>query len=636
MIEDATPEMSLRSRWMKELEAEDKAHEKYRKRAAKVVARYRDEGPNGDRENGHKFNVFWSNIEVLTPATYSAEPKPEIRRRFLDKNPVAREVSEMLERALTYTIDTYDFEGTMGSVVNNLLVPGLAQVRLRYTPYFEMGQPPQIPMEVEQYVDPVTEEYGERYSSEGVERLPEGFDEGGQPFTLGEPEEEKVYEEVSCEPVQWKNFRWQPADRWEDCRWAGIDHFLTKEELKEQFGDKGCECSLTHYSEGKDEKGDDKDRAKVTEIFDKEKRKVIVVSEGYKEGLLSEEDDPLNLEGFYPFPKPLMATVTDGKYVPIPDFVFYQDQADELDIISDRIAELMKMLKVRGIYDGSFGELVNVLNSDDGQLTPVSDFAERFQGKGDLSSVLSFMPLKEIASVVVGLHERRDALKQEIYEITGIADIMRGASNASETLGAQEMKRQFGSMRIGAKQKKIAFFVRDIFRLKAEIIAEHFDDDTLELMTGVQITPEMREMMQNDLLRGFSINVETDTTVAQDASTEQQNRIEVLTGITNFIEKVAPLVQVGVMPMDMAKELLLFSLRSFKTGRQLEDMIEKMGGEDEDPRITQMQQQLQQLQGENQQLKQQTDSKAMEFEDHEADRENDRVIKGMEIMSQMQ
>jgi hypothetical protein len=42
-----------------------------------------------------------------------------------------------------------------------------------------------------------------------------------------------------------------------------------------------------------------------------------------------------------------------------------------------------------------------------------------------------------------------------IYEVTGISDIVRGQGNAQETATAQEIKSQWGSLRIRKLQKQI-------------------------------------------------------------------------------------------------------------------------------------------------------------------------------------
>ena len=68
------------------------------------------------------------------------------------------------------------------------------------------------------------------------------------------------------------------------------------------------------------------------------------------------------------------------------------------------------------------------------------------------------------------------------------------------------------------------------------------------------------------------------------------------------MEKVGPMVQQGMMPMNFATELLGFVVRGFKIGRTLEDTLDEMGGEQNDPRMQQMQGQMQ---GQMQQMKEQ-------------------------------
>ena len=52
------------------------------------------------------------------------------------------------------------------------------------------------------------------------------------------------------------------------------------------------------------------------------------------------------------------------------------------------------------------------------------------------------------------LYQQREQIKAVIYELTGLSDIARGASKASETLGAQQLKSQWGSIRL-----KVTVFV---------------------------------------------------------------------------------------------------------------------------------------------------------------------------------
>lgn len=589
--------------WMKELESEEKAHKDYRKKAQKVVDRYEDEQERDDSE----FNILWSNTEVIHSALYAKSPTPDIRRRYLDRDPDGKEAAELAERAVSYSIDTKDFDGAVDTSVDDYLVPGMGVMRLRYKPYFDEVDGPRIELQtdIKGYDETTFEPLLGVYNDAG-EEIQDYQTDGIGFFMDSDPVEELVYEEVEMEPVNWKRFRWQPSARWEDTDWCCIEHYMTKDEIKESYGKEYCEVVPLGFTD-KGEKAtvdDDKSRAKIYEIFDRKTRTNFEMAEGYDE-ILKREDDPLGLEGFYPFPKPLMATLKNGKFIPIPDYLFYQDQAMELDKITSRINALTDQLKYRGVYDGSFKALANVVNNDDGDFTPVDDFFDRFQGKGDLSAIIAAMPLEEIQRVLLSLYEAREQVKQTIYEITGIADIMRGSSNSNETLGAQQLKTQFGSMRLQRRQRVVAQFVRDIVRMKVEIMVENFQPETLQMMTGTEITPEIMSILKDDMMRSYRIDIETDSTISEDANLEKQNRIDLVKAVTEYVGVVAPQVQAGLMPISVAKELLSFAVRGFKIGRTLEDTLDEIGGNEKDPRMQQMEgmmkQQVEQIQGQAQQ-----------------------------------
>ena len=126
--------------------------------------------------------------------------------------------------------------------------------------------------------------------------------------------------------------------------------------------------------------------------------------------------------------------------------------------------------------------------------------------------------------------------------------------------------------------------------------------EKLNKPTWEQIT----KILRDDKLRGFRVDIETDSTVMPDAAAEQQNRIELLTAISGFVTGIAPAVQSGAIPMDLAKEMLSFGVRAFKVSPQLEDALDQIGqndGQDEKGQAAQMkvkelEQQMQQMQQE--------------------------------------
>ena len=590
--------MKTAKEWLAELDAEEKAHKRFRERAQKVVDAYEDEQ---DRDS-NEFNILWSNVEVLHPALYAKSPNPDIRRRYLDRDKAGKDAAELAERAVSYAIDAYDFDGSVDTAIDDYLLTSLGVIRMRYEPYFETkpGDPVYLEERVKGY-DPLDEYSPIMGLYNGDEEVIDYLqDENGFAYVEGEPKEEVVYEEVICEPVSWKKFRWMPAPRWEAVEWSAIEHYMTEDEIKEEYPDHYHQIPLGYTMDGeKTSDADEKARARVFEIFDKKNRKNIEIAEGYGE-ILKETEDPLNLEGFYPFPKPLLGTTKNGQLIPIPDYVFYQDQAEELDRVSSRINALTEQLKYRGVYDASFTALAGMENAEDGTFIAVADFQALINagggGQGDLNKVIATMPLEGLIRALKELYIAREQIKQTIYEITGIADIMRGSTAASETLGAQQLKTQFGSMRLGKRQRKVAQFVRDIVRLKVEIMVENFQPQTLEMMTGVEITEEIYQILTNDMMRSYRIDIETDSTVTEDAQAEKQGRIELVTAITGFFERVGPLVEAQIIPQNVATELLGFAVRGFKVGRTLEDTLDEMSSQDDDPRMAQMAQQVQMAQ----------------------------------------
>lgn len=608
--------------WIKELDAEHKAHKDFRARAQKVVDAYEDDKDRSTNE----FNILWANVEVLHSALYGKTPSPDIRRRYLDRDKAGKQAAELAERAVSYSLDVYDFDGTVDTSIDDYLIAGLGVVRVRYEPYYDTkpGDP--------QYLEERFNGYDEQFEpttgffNRDEEVIDYLQDDDGFAYVEGEPYEEVVYEEATCEPVNWKRFRWQPASRWEDVGWAAIEHYMTKEEIEEEYSDYASKIPLGYTMDG--EKTSDKDekaRARIFEIFDKKTRTNIEIAEGCDE-TLKETEDPLNLEGFYPFPKPLFTTTKNGQLIPIPDYVFYQDQAAELDRVTARINALTEQCKYRGVYDASFSALSQMENSEDGSFIGVADFQKIVNtsggGQGDLMKVIATMPLDGLITALRELYVAREQIKQTIYEITGIADIMRGSTSASETLGAQQLKTQFGSMRMSKRQRRVAQFVRDIIRLKVEVMVENFQPQTLEMMTGIELDEEIYKILTNDMMRSYRIDIETDSTITEDAQAEKQGRIEMVTSITTFLKEVAPLVESQLIPQNVASELLGFAVRGFKVGRTLEDTLDELSGSEDDPRMAQMAQQMEMAQ---QQMQEQAQEQVAQVQ-----AEADQKIKNLE------
>ena len=599
--------------WLDELEDSDETEKDWRDDANKVVDIYRGEdvaataiGSDGQKMRKNTFNILWSNIETLKPAIYNKTPVPNVQRRFKDEDQLGKAVAQVLERSLEFMVDASDFDRPMSDAVDDYLLVGRGVTRVRYVPTFGTPEQPEgeMPSEME-----------ENYE---------------------EPVGEVVKEEVVAEAVAYKDFRRGPANKWSEVDWVGFQHKLTKQDIEEKFGEEMADSvGIDVYAKEEDDTYDNETnrsqregRVRVWEIWCKTTKKVYFIAPSFKDKPLNETDDPLGLSGFFPVPRPIYSLTTTDSLIPVSEYYLYQTLATELNNVTKRIIDILKGLRLRGIYDSRMAEIERLMDSGDNKMIPL-DGASQYLDAGGLDKAIWMMPIDKYVGVVNQLYAYRQNLITSIYEITGISDVLRGSSVASETATAQSIKANYGSMRLQRRQREVQRYARDVIRLMAEVIAEQFSVDTLQKMTGLNFpTEEEKAMMQSqmqmqmqqfqmqaqqmqmqgqqpppppqpdpqilerleqptweqiqqvardDLMREFKVDIETDSTVAANDAEQQQNITELLTGITSFLSGIGPAVESGAVPIETAKSLLMAAVRRFKLGTEVETAVDKIG-----------------------------------------------------------
>ncbi len=493
----------LHAYWMAQEAIAEKEERTWVKQARNIVKRYRDERPQTEatqalRSDAHRFNILWSNVQTLLPTLYARTPKPDVERRFRDADPPARLAAVLMERCLSYACDPgdeekSDFDLTMEAVVEDRLLPGRGVARVFYVPHFADAAPPAAPGPG---TDPDADDLNDAIAphsepdSDDVEGEPKERVRANALTAKPEPEREVVYEETQIHYVFWEDYREGPARQWAEVPWVRYRSYLTRDELIKRFGKaKGKEVKLDYTPKGMSESTEQQPppdlykKAIVHETWDRCKRETIWWAPGTPDLILDQLPDPLKLPGFYPSPNPLLSTTTNDTRIPVPDYHEYQDQALELDRITARIDKLTQALKVVGIYAGANKQVLQQLfESAENKMIPVDDW-EPFQDSG-IEKKIAWLPIQQVAATLVQLYNARDRVKALLYEITGLSDILRGATVPTETLGAQELKANFATRRISPQQKKVARFARNLLRLMANVIAEHFSARTISMITG--------------------------------------------------------------------------------------------------------------------------------------------------------
>lgn len=678
--------------WKDQTEKVTDEYKQWSRRGRAIEKRYRDERKNNQAEGQRRYATLWSTVELLRPIIYGKAPVPIAERRFRDKDPVGRAAATILERALRNEVDINDYDDAMSDAVQDYLLPGRGVVWVRYEPEFERGV--SIPVEYETDLE----------DDAGNIIEPDDDDDQAE-VKLEQTGERVVRESAPVDYIRWEDFFAYPAkaQRWKQVTGVGKRVFMSRDQMIDRFGEEiGKAIPLQrdkreNRADGVDAAAqwNDEDKGIVMEIWSKTHMSVYWTAEGY-DYLCDRKDDPLHLSGFLPVPKPLFANPTTGTLVPVADYMFYQDQATEIDELTQRVSMLTKACKVAGLYNAAAKGIQRLLTETvENELIPVDDWAA-FAEKGGVEGQVSFLPVKDIIGVITELENLRDKRLADVDRLLGLSDIMRGSTDARETLGAQRLKSNNTGIRVRKRQAEAARFARDTVRLIAEVIAMHFSPRSLtEASSAMQdeglgrperavqkppgqpqlpgaqpqggiagpplappaplapplpglpagpgaggppgaapsgvpggppapgtnvvpfrppgvpspvpspqvggapgggfmgpvgpgLPPEMLEqleklrniaaaieLLRNDKLRGFRIDIEVDSTIYGDEAQEKEDRTEFIKAVTSFLQQ-AITIAAGMPEMaPLLGKLLQFGVRGFRVGRDLETAIEE-------------------------------------------------------------
>ncbi|MDC7743461.1 hypothetical protein [Rhizobium binxianense] len=615
--------------WQQELERAQRYFKSWHDRCVKIEKIYLDQQSDQTSAAKRRFPMLWANTSVLQPAVYARVPQPVVERRFKDAQPVARIASELVERNLAYTGDEADIDSIMRAVRDDFLLCARGTVWLRYDADFE-------PLDMG--VEPSAPPAGQSLAAPG------GVLGVGEMGAVGGALPEVITDERVCiDYVHWSDFLHSPARRWKDVTWVARRVPMTDEEMEKRFGREAMTSPAAGGASGKKgesqaERAENEGKTHIWEIWCKSENYTVWIADGAPVALEVSEP-PLDLTHFWPCPRPAYGTMSTSSLIPVPDYVYYQQQCDEIDLLTKRINKLTDQLRLKIFYPSGDGAISPAIEKamrpeNDMVMVPIPEWAA-FTDKGGSKAIVT-LPIDEVQKVIVACMAARKQLIEDVYQITGISDIVRGDTQASETATAQRIKSQWGSIRIRDRQAELARFARDIIRLAGEIICDQFQPETLMLVSGIKLPtmaekqqvqmqmqqmqmaaqqaairaqqtgqpaqsppemappempPQLQQMMQaptidevvqllrNDSIRGFQIEIETDSTIEPDEDAEKQRRMEFVQMIGGFLQQAGAMAQQNPMLVPVMVETLLFAARGFRAGRQLESTLEQVGAQ---------------------------------------------------------
>ena len=554
--------------WTKEMDAAEKRLRKYKKQGNQVVRRYLDDrdGQNSDYYEGgrgnapSKLNLFHKNISTLQAMLFGSTPQIDVSREHADPDDdVARVAGLMYQRILQTDVEPSgeDLSTVLKAALQDRLLPGMGTARVRYD----------MATTVVPSIDPMT--------MEAVET------------------EVLDYEDAPIDYIHWQDVRWGWGRTWKEIPWWAFRNWLSKDEVEERFGEKVAN-NLEYKNQTPDgaanrDEGSDPDqrnsvqKAEIWEIWNKKDKRVYWYSQGASL-ILDMRDDPLGLDGFWPMPRPMIANPTTTMFVPKADFVLAQDLYNEIDELQSRIVTITRAIKVVGVYDKAAGDSAGRMLKEgvENDLIPVDNWA-MFAEKGGLQGVIQWFPVQEIVGVLQTLQQVQSQKMEQLYEITGMSDIMRGGNTDQYTAAqTQGMKAKMGSIGIQALQEEFARFASDLEALKAEVISKHFSKETIVKQSNAGFLPEADkdkvapalDLMQSPDIK-WRVNIKPETIAMMDYAQIKNERTEFLMSMAQFIQSSSSAVSAVPGSLPILLELMKWSMVGFKGAEYLEGTFDQ-------------------------------------------------------------
>lgn len=525
-------QQELVRKWQDKITRSEKIYDDYYKLIEETREFYKAGYKSNKLIDKSSYNIFWSSIETQKPFLYFLQPQPCVSRSSKSSNPIQALACKIMEKAIEWDLSQFDFDSVIKYARNDYLISGCGILWEQYKPTFKS-----ILNEEEEAV------------------------------------EIKEDEVVISEYVDPKNFL-ADTDKvgiWEDLTWIAKRTFMTKEEVIRNFGEEVRPLIIVEDNEKEKNK-----EACIYEIWDKSKKKIYWMYKECTTQFLKVSEDFLHLPSFFPCPKPIFATLTNDSIIPRPDYAMIKTMLDELNGINTRMRLTMKALKVSGVYDNSFSKLADIFEKDV-TLVSIGDF-DKLKNAGGLKGVIDFLPIEQYVVALEQLARRREDVVQQIFDITGVSDIMRGNSNPNETATAVNKKTNFGTLRNQDRQNDMQRFICDLYCTKGNIICEQFSEEKLisflnpDESVDSNIVSQAIALLKTEKMRGMSLKVETETVFNQEQEIKQT--MDGVKAVSEMIQMAFGIVSQQPLLLPLYRQMISAVVATMPKARSFETAIE--------------------------------------------------------------
>ncbi len=192
------------------------------------------------------------------------------------------------------------------------------------------------------------------------------------------------------------------------------------------------------------------------------------------------------------------------------------------------------------------------------------------------------MPLIDIVGALDKLRELRSESIELLYQVTGLADVLRGGGEGQyEGTGQAALKAKFASIRVQAMQEEFATFASNLMAIKAEIICRHFSPRSIAIRANIEKTfdrdlaPQAIALLKDPNLARLRVVIRPESVAMTDFAQLKQERTEYITALATFMQSAAPLLEQDPQQRPFLMRLLQWGLAGFKGSSEIEGVIDK-------------------------------------------------------------
>jgi len=569
----------MAERWKVEIESAKDSVKDYHKQSRDILKVFLDKRDEDSRES--RVNLFSANTITTKALLYGKTPQVDVDRRFGDMgDSTARCAATIMQRLLNTDIERDDdgYARALRNALGDRLTVGIGVIRQRYV--MTEGEPKQVAPKYKTRTIPDPD------TGEDVEE--QETDDQGNPIELapGYEEATKAHEDVETIYVHWEDFLWSVCRTWEECRWVAFKNAMTRDGLRKRFKNLSKKELRAIPLNSKLYKDNDalasKDpwaRADVWEIWSKDDRKVYWYVEGYDK-ILDVQDDPYELEAFWPCPQPLFANLTTSALMPRADYILAQDLYKGINVLESKIRLLEDAINVRGVFNANVPEIARVLSEASGnEMIPAADWPA-FAEKGGFKGNIDWFPIDMIVAALDKLVQQRDQKIALLYQVTGMSDILRGQAQAQATATEQAIKAKFASVRVQDFQEEFATFASAGQRIKGELVCKLYDDQTIMTRSNIGFTADAQNapaavQMLRDEFSSYRIKVKPESVSLTDYAALKQERTELMTALSQILGVVLQIGQSAPGMVPFLLQMLKWMFTGFRGSAVIEPIMDE-------------------------------------------------------------